>query len=441
MKSITILLCLFAINANAQTNLQALIDAAPPGSTLNIAPGDYFPITVNKALTIQSTGNVPLRRIISSDDPNQFIRISATSQTAISITSGSVTLIGFKVTRTDNIPSIISITGDWTGTTVLDRIWVVGGINGSKRGIEANGWSTLITRSRIENVWMQGEDAQGIASWTGPGPLTVDDCYIEGSTETLLVGGNDPINQAHQPTNFTLKNSYLTKQLAWRSLTGTVKNTLEIKNCIGFTIQDNIVEYSWVDGQDGYLLLLTVRNQDGTAPYSNVTNGIVQRNLFRHGAGGVNILGTDDTFPSGRMTNIVLRNNRFEDVNQAMWGTNGHLALVLNGPTNFTFDHNSFIGTGLNSFLSFGNFLPYQPAMGFQYTNNFAMEGQYGLVGDNTGLGQDTLNYYAPNAVWQNICLIQQSPDTITYPPTTIYVPDEATALAHGCGVTPPPPG
>ena len=49
-----------------------------------------------------------------------------------------------------------------------------------------------------------------------------------------------------------------------------VKNLLELKNARRVLIQGNRFERNWADGQQGFAIVLTPRNQDGTAPWSVV---------------------------------------------------------------------------------------------------------------------------------------------------------------------------
>lgn len=407
----------------AGSDLQAAINAAPAGSTLLIAPGDYSPIIVAKPLTLLCTAMTLGRRILPTDSPNLFVRIAATGVPTITLLAPAQ-FLGFKCTRTDANPPIVSINGDWTvGKASFMACWIVGGTLGNRRGIEANGCATNISQCRIENCWFQGQDAQAVAGWTGPGPLTIDDCYLEGSTQAVMLGGDDASDQAHQPKNFTLQNSLLTKQPAWRGKPGLVKTTLEFKNCVGFTVQDNIIEYAWVDGQVGFLLQLTPRNQDGTNPWASVSNGIIQRNTFRHGAGGINILGTDNNHPSGKCANVQILHNTFSDIDGVAYGGNGRLLQMTSGPDAITIDHNTLLGANLNAFLALGNFGETVKATRFVFTNNIVNEGDYGISGDNTGQGSAALAAYAPGSVVTNNAIIQSGARTITYPTGNYVLP------------------
>ncbi|HYP26977.1 MAG TPA: hypothetical protein VE262_09680, partial [Blastocatellia bacterium] len=48
----------------------------------------------------------------------------------------------------------------------------------------------------------------------------------------------------------------------------SVKNIFELKNARRVLVDGNVFENNWVDGQNGTAILFTVRNQEGTAPWS-----------------------------------------------------------------------------------------------------------------------------------------------------------------------------
>jgi len=62
-----------------------------------------------------------------------------------------------------------------------------------------------------------GQDAQAIAGWNGPGPYLIENNYLEGAGENLLIGGTDPLIQNLVTANVTIRRNYLTKPVAWRA--------------------------------------------------------------------------------------------------------------------------------------------------------------------------------------------------------------------------------
>src|SRR5262249_38079924 len=157
--------------------------------------------------------------------------------------------------------------------------------------------------------------SQAIGGWNGPGPYTISNNYLEAASENLLFGGADPGIPNLVPSDITITRNYFTKQIAWRSQPQwNVKNLLELKTAQRVTIDGNVIEYSWEAAQSGYAIMLTPRNQDGTAPWSVVQHVQLTNNVVRHAASGIAILGTDNEHPSQLTNDILIRNNLLEDI-------------------------------------------------------------------------------------------------------------------------------
>jgi len=167
-----------------------------------------------------------------------------------------------------------------------------------------------------------------------------------------------------------------------------VKNLLELKNAQDVVIDGNVMEYNWTHGQSGYAVLFTPRNQDGTAPWSVVQRVTFTNNIVRHAPGGINLLGTDDLFPSQTMNNITIRNNLFDDLGPA-WGNS--LAWIQSGAggNRYSIDHNTVIHSGASLVLLYG-----APITNFSYTNNMGRHNLYGFIGDNHAPGNDSINAF-----------------------------------------------
>src|SRR6185295_15368506 len=67
----------------------------------------------------------------------------------------------------------------------------------------------------------------------------------------------------------------------------SVKNIFELKSAQDVLVEGNVFENLWVADQPGYPIVLTPRNQSGTAPWVVVQRVIFRNNLVRHTAGGV----------------------------------------------------------------------------------------------------------------------------------------------------------
>ena len=113
-------------------------------------------------------------------------------------------------------------------------------------------------------------------------------------------------------------------------------------------VNGNTFERIWAAGQGGFAIVLTPRNQDGSAPWSTVEDVTFTNNVVRQAAAGINILGTDNTYPSQRTSRVLILNNLFYDIDGAAWGGgSGNLLQVLSGVNNLSFRHNTAVQSGV----------------------------------------------------------------------------------------------
>ena len=282
----------------------------------------------------------------------------------------------------------------------VDRCYIHGNAtNGQKRGIMINSASTTIVNSYISDIKSALSDAQAIAGWNGPGPFTIENNYLEASGENVLLGGADPDISNLVPSDVSIRFNHITKQTSWRGQAWTVKNLIELKNAQRVTIDSNVLEYNWAAAQQGYAIVLTPRNQGGTAPWSVVQHVQITNNIVRHVASAINILGLDAT--TYTVTNdVTVRNNLFDDISVARWGGKGQLVLTVGG-SNITFDHNTVFTDGSSVVYADG------PAVtGFTFTNNIVPDNAYAVMGANSSEGNATLSRFYPGATFRRNVVI-----------------------------------
>src|SRR4051812_44623099 len=172
----------------------------------------------------------------------------------------------------------------------------------------------------------------------------------------------------------------------------TAKNLIEFKNGQRATIDGNVFENNWDGFQQGYGIVFTPRNQENTAPWSAVRDITFTNNRVRNVASALNILGTDDIYPSQHAQHFTIRNNVFEIT--TMMGGKGYFITMTSGPSDITIDHNTIISDG--TIVNVGG-----PAVaGFVYTNNLSRHNTYGVQGQGYGIGLSTLNHYFPGYVF-----------------------------------------
>ena len=172
----------------------------------------------------------------------------------------------------------------------------------------------------------------------------------------------------------------------------TIKNLIELKNAQRVTIDGNVIENIWQAAQNGYALVFTPRNQEGTAPWSVVRDVTVRNNIVRRAAAGALILGRDYVHASQQTTNIRLENNLFDDINSA-YGHTGAFLVITDGPANVRIDHNTIIHTGTAVLADAG------AISGFVYTNNFSRHNDFGIFGSGKGMGIAAMPTYFPGGV------------------------------------------
>jgi len=385
------------------TQLNAALLAAKPGDVLTLARTLDYPgaLAIQTAgVTLQPEGQLAEQRIDTATPLPTF-------RNGITIPADNVTLIGLEVHKVDPLTDILTLSG---GHVTLDRLRILGDpLKGAKRGIAANGnGGTMIRRSAVDDCFASwpGNDSQAILAWDMAPGLSIVDNFLRAGSETILIGGADASSADRMPAGVLIDGNTITKRLEWQLLKIGVKNTLELKAVRGATITNNDISYSWGGhGQDGYLLLMTVRNQDGRAPWSTVQDVTVTGNRFAHGAGAINLLGLDNiketgagklvpigtVRPSVRMARITIRGNSFDDLDPTKYTGSNRLILIGQGPEQVIIDANTFTGAHLGSQVYFYG-VP--PSVGFTLTGNTWPPATYGLKGDGSASGAATWAAY-----------------------------------------------
>jgi hypothetical protein len=325
-------------------------------------------------------------------------------------------LLGNRPTSPDQLPHDL----------ILDRVYVHGTSRVNlRRGIALNSATTAIIDSYIAGAHEVGPDSQAIAGWDGPGPFRIVNNYLEGSGENLLFGGADPSIRDLVPSDIEVRRNHFFKPLTWRvgdpSFAGrpwTVKNLLELKNARRVLIDGNLFEHNWADGQAGTAIVLTPRNQDGTAPWSVVEDVTFTNNIVRHTGSAVGLLGMDSK-PSQPTKRILIKNNLFDDVSGARWGGVGRLFQAYHGVTDLVVEHNTAFQDG--PIITVEG----KPHVGFVYRDNVAPHNEYGIQGTGTPPGRPTLDVYFVGPIVEKNVIIG-NPYASQYPANNFYPPSLA---------------
>jgi GT2 family glycosyltransferase len=409
-----------SIAVHAGGDVQAALDAAAPGDEIVLPAGARFKGSFRLPrkpgtgwITVRSSAADALRpgtRVRPTDATSMAALVAGGAEPVLRTAPGAHhwRLVGLELAVEDGgpRPALVALgddekdAGSLPHHLILDRCWIHGDReSGGRRGVAVNAGHVAIVDSYLSDWKGAGVETQAVAGWNGPGPLAVLNSYLEGSGMGLLLGGADPSIDGLVATDVEIRGNHFSRPAAWnphapgfRGRRWSVKNLLELKSARRVLIEGNLFEHNWADAQSGFAIVFTVRNQDGRAPWSVVEDVTFRGNVVRDTAGGVSILGRDDTHPSGPSRRILIADNLFDGVGGPQRGGGGRLFQVLAGPADVVIDHNTAVNTG-NVITAAG-----APARGFVFTNNIAVHNDHGIIGDGAGVGTPTLQTYFPGA-------------------------------------------
>ena len=302
----------------------------------------------------------------------------------------------------------------------FDRCYVHGNPSvGGRRGIAMDGISVAVVDSYISDFKEAGNDSQALWVYNSPGPLKIFNNYLEGAGENVMTGGADPNITNLVPSDIEIRRNYFFKPLAWIGSSWTVKNLLEFKNGQRILVEGNLFENNWLAAQNGMSILLTPRNQDGSAPWSITQDITIRLNKIVNVGQGMNLSGRDTNFSSQITRRVLIENNVIEVT--GLNGADGKIFGITNGPIELTIRHN----TGFtNDTLAFSENSP--KADQFDFRDNIFSSGRNGFVGTGSAVGTATLVAHYTNYTFTNNAIIGGSSGS--YPPNNFF-PNDNTAV------------
>lgn len=404
------------IDVMADDALAQVLADAPPGATLRLASDGMWVLTdytFTKPATLITADPLPAGRV----SPDQDLPLLIGHLTLCP----DVAFIGLHLEGPHPDGTIITC----SDRTLLDRCRILGSASGQHRGVRVDGAGIRIVGCTITNIW-KDIDTQAVVGWDGCRDLIVQDCLLEASGENVLFGGADASSADRMPENILIEGCTLSKPLAWRDQAATTsKNLFELKAARSVMLRDCTLEYSWEDGQAGFAIVLTPRNNDGGAPWSTIEHVVIEDCVIRHCGSGVQLMGDDDrgpSFASGRMSDVEIRGCSVEDIDPQAWGGSGRLFQITRGPQRLVVTDCTLSGQHLNSALTFED--PSVPCEGLVFQRTTMPSGEYGIKCPEVAMGAPTLDLYAPGYVWEDMTIVADpAGNPIAWPPGTTVVP------------------
>ena len=325
---------------------------------------------------------------------------------------------------------------------IFDRCYLHGdSVLGARRAMAMNGAHMAVIESYLADLKEENNDSQALAGWAGQGPFKIVNNYLEAAGENVMFGGADPWMPDLVPSDIEIRGNDIARPWSWwqqhpdyDGTRWTIKNLLELKNARRVLIQGNRFARNWAHGQQGFSIVFTPRNQDGSAPWSRVEDVTFVDNELRDVDSGVNISKFDDRHPEATLARVLIRNNLFAGL--GMTPGTGRAFQLLGGPPAVTIEHNTVVhGAAPNTFMMFDE---QPPARGLVVRNNILSHGLYGMYGNAVGSGNAAIETYAPDAVFTGNVVYGFDPDALGwieshYPGGNAYVPDVA-AVGFGEG-------
>jgi hypothetical protein len=405
-------------------NLQAALDSAVAGDVIELPAGATF--TGNFVLPQKSgNGYITIRSALSDGLPNAGERVapqhagrlarvqSPNGQPALRTAPGAHhwAIVLLELAPNQAGAGDILALGDGSSAQssldrvphdlIVDRCYIHGDpARGQKRGIALNSASTTVTGSYISDIKANGQDAQAIAGWNGPGPFLIENNYLEASGENFMLGGATPGINGIVPSDVTFRRNHVTRPASWRSEPWTVKNLFELKNGRRVLVEGNLFETHWSGAQPGWAIVLTPRGEHGTASWATIEDVTFRYNIIRNVAAVFNLLARDDGGASGPLQRLRIADNLIYAVDRAAWGGNGAFMQVGEGPAEIVVEHNTVLQTG-NVITAYGGTRETPSAAErFVFRDNIALHNANGVIGQSLAAGNDTLAKYFPGAAF-----------------------------------------
>jgi hypothetical protein len=184
-------------------------------------------------------------------------------------------------------------------------------------------------------------------------------------------------------------------------------------------VEGNLLENCWRAEQNGTALLLTPRNQGGSAPWSVVKEVVITNNVIRHANNAIVMLSQDDEQQSQTLSDVEITNNLLYDIDNKRWGAGESggvfVTFVGAGASNITLKNNTALNTGTGILMASNVKLK-----NLVVTDNIM---HFHILGDDKGGAEALQAFVAGWQVRRNVIVIDREHDywANLYPPDNWY--------------------
>ncbi len=278
--------------------------------------------------------------------------------------------------------------GAHTSHMGLDRCWLVGGANGTRRGVEVGADSVFVHQTRVENIDDGGtDDSNAVATNEGVAKIRVTRNVLEAVSENIIFGGGGSSLTSKNPTDIEIRGNLITKKVSWSGVP-EVKNHIEFKKGVRALIEGNRFLNDYDRAQDQSLIFQS-NSQNNAEPAALSQDITVRYNRFENVFSFCKLGYKNGTNATTGANRIELAHNLVVSVNAG----NGNNCVTFQPEVlcqNIAYHHNTTCNTHSIFYLSNGPIPNGSTNWGVRYTDNIAFAPTaYGVFGPD-GIGNET---------------------------------------------------
>ncbi len=302
------------------SNLQAAIDRANPGDTLQVDAGVYDKIVIQKSLSLIGSGS-----LIKAGDKDACVSIEANNVNF----SGFAVREGFYGIKLTNVKgckifnnTVMHCTQPGIALLYSDGN-IITGNNASLNGLGGEGWYGIYLSNSNDNIIAinsaYGNGAYGICLFPSCNNNTIKGNVLQGNMYGLYMFTSCTNNTIE--SNDMSKNTNSGLDLRFKSIKNLIQNnTIELNVVSGLTLMEesgqNIIKGNVINGNGRYGLQVQSRSDSNTIINNNISNS--QSGIFLESK-------NNRIYGNRILENVIQADDRDKNVWYAAYPTGGNL--------------------------------------------------------------------------------------------------------------------